>query len=76
MKKALENELSDLIRKYMNELNAWEITESIIGFVTSCACSAAYRNNELDIVDQDLKKIIDDTVKVAKLFYSTKKQSN
>lgn len=71
MKQELENELAELIRKYKEKLSAWEITESIIGFLACTACSAAYRYGELDIVEDDLNSIIKINVDKSKKYFDS-----
>lgn len=69
MKKQLENDLADLIRKYRGHMKAGEITESIIGFLTCACCAAVERNNELNTVENDLINIIADNVNRSKIHF-------
>lgn len=69
MKKQLESDLADLIRKYKDKMSSGDITESIIGFLTCTSCSAAYKHGELDKVEDDLNKIIKNNVDKSKKYF-------
>jgi hypothetical protein len=69
LKKELEKDLIELIKKYKLYLNAFEITESIIGFITCTSCSAAHRHDELHLVEYDLIELIKKNVEKTKEYF-------